>query len=84
VVTRILDLDLDFFLRGVEHWRAAGSGRLDACDYPPWSNQDAVAFLRDRCKLVDPLPGFVVENHATCSISGAAPSTLAGSCGRCQ
>lgn len=62
-MTRILDLDLDFFLEEAAHWRDAGSGRLDPEDYPPWSRDDALAFLRDRCKLTDPLPGFVVENH---------------------
>jgi UPF0489 domain len=62
-MTRVLDLDLDFFLEGVQHWRPAGSGRLDAADFPPWSSEDALAFLEDRCKLDGRLPGFVVENH---------------------
>jgi hypothetical protein len=62
-MTRILDLDLDFFLHGAAHWRDAGSGRLDAEDYPPWSNDEAIGFLHDRCRLADPRPGFVVENH---------------------
>jgi hypothetical protein len=62
-MTRILDLDLDFFLHGTANWRAAGSGRLDAEDYPPWTRDEALTFLRDQCHLTDPLPGFVVENH---------------------
>jgi hypothetical protein len=62
-VTRILDLDLDFFVHGVATWRAVGSGRLEAADFPPWPVEDALSFLRDRCKLSDPLPGYVVENH---------------------
>jgi hypothetical protein len=62
-MTRILDLDLDFFLHGTAHWRDAGSGRLDAEEYPPWSREDALAFLEDRCRLSDPLAGFAVENH---------------------
>ena len=37
--------------------------RLDSDEYPPWSRDEALAFLHDRCKLTDPLPGFVVENH---------------------
>jgi hypothetical protein len=60
---RVLDLDLDFFLDGVANWRDVGAGRLDAADYPPWSRDEAFAFLEDRCKLTGPLPGFVVENH---------------------
>jgi hypothetical protein len=60
---RILDLDLDFFLEGAANWRSAGEGRLDAVEYPPWPREEALAFLQDRCKLTDPLPGFVVENH---------------------
>jgi len=62
-MTRILDLDLDFFVEGSANWRSAGSGRLDAAEYPPWPRDDALAFLRERCKLGDPSPGFVVENH---------------------
>lgn len=62
-MTRILDVDLDFFLHGVAHWRQAGSGRLDAADYPPWTREDALAFLEERCNLRTPLPGIVVENH---------------------
>jgi hypothetical protein len=62
-VTRVLDIDLDFFLHGTAHWRAAESGRLDSVEYPPWSRDEALAFLHDRCKLTDPLPGLVVENH---------------------
>jgi hypothetical protein len=62
-MTRVLDLNLDFFLHGVEYWRGVGGGRLDAADYPPWSREDAFAFLEDRCELAGPLPGFVVENH---------------------
>jgi hypothetical protein len=62
-MTRILDLDLDFFVRGVAIWKAVGSGRLDADDYPPWSADDTFAFLHDRCGLTDPLPGFAVDGH---------------------
>lgn len=62
-MTRILDLDLDFFFHKAAHWRDAGSGRLDAEAYPPWSNKEAIDFLHDHCCLAAPRPGFVVENH---------------------
>lgn len=62
-MTRVLDLDLDFFLDGTAHGRPVGSGRLDPAKFRPWSTDDALAFLTDRCKLTDSLPGFVVENH---------------------
>jgi hypothetical protein len=60
---RILDIDLDFFVNGTANWRPVGSGRLDADEYPPWSTEEAFTFLRDGCKLTDPIPGWVVENH---------------------
>jgi hypothetical protein len=62
-VQRILDLDLDFFVRGVAHWRAQDAARLDAEEYPPWTVRESVDFLRSRCGLTGPLPGAVVENH---------------------
>ncbi len=58
---RVLDIDLDFFQHGTEHW--AGEGRLDAADYPPWAIDEVVTFLRGRCQLDGPLPGSVVEYH---------------------
>jgi hypothetical protein len=36
---------------------------LEATEYPPWSRDNAFAFLEDRCKLSERLPGFVVEHH---------------------
>lgn len=62
-VQRVLDLDLDFFLDGVEHWLSPGLGRLDNDDFAPWPLDDALSFLRDRCGLTRPLPGFAVERH---------------------
>ena len=59
---RILDIDLDFFLDGVAHWRSSSDGRLDD-EYRPWETDAALTFLRDQCGLADPLPGFVVEHH---------------------
>lgn len=60
---RILDLDLDFFVHGVAHWRPEDGGRLDGEEFPAWDVEEALAFLEERCLLAAPLPGFVVENH---------------------
>ena len=60
---RVLDLDLDFFVHDVAHWCSREDGRLDDEEFPPWSLDDTLGFLRDRCGLVGPQPGFVVEHH---------------------
>lgn len=62
-MTRILDIDLDFFVHDVAHWRTHDDNRLDPEEFPPWSIEDALNFLRDRCLLTEPLPGIVVERH---------------------
>lgn len=62
-LTRVLDLDLDFFVYGAASWRAHDDDRLDSEEYPPWAINEALAFLRDRCLLTGPLPGMVVERH---------------------
>lgn len=61
---RLLDLDLDFFVHGVAHWRGREHDRLDPDEYPAWSVDDAIAFLRGQCGLSGPLPGVTVEHHA--------------------
>jgi hypothetical protein len=61
---RILDLDLDFFVHGAEHFRSSRDTRLDAEDYPPWSMAEALRFLEESCGLKSKLPGIVVEHHA--------------------
>jgi hypothetical protein len=60
---QILDIDLDFFVHGVQHHVPSDGERLDDQHYPPWSLDEAMSFLRDRCGLTDRLPGFVVEHH---------------------
>ena len=60
---RVLDLDLDFFVEGVAHWRTSDGERLDGEEYPPWNLDQAFLFLKDQCKLDGSLPGSVVENH---------------------
>jgi hypothetical protein len=62
-VHRVLDLDLDFFVWDVAHWRAEAAGRLDAADYPPWTVEESMEFLQERCGLRGALPGVAVENH---------------------
>ena len=61
-VTRVLDVDLDFFVHGAAHWRGREHGRLPGDEYPPWPVEEAVNFLVQRCRLRGSLPGFVVEN----------------------
>jgi len=62
-VQRVLDLDLDFFLDGVAHFRGFDEDRLDDEEFPTWEIPEVVSFLRDRCGVRDPLPGLAVENH---------------------
>lgn len=46
---RVLDLDLDFFVHGVAHFRDFHARRLDAHEFPAWDVDEALAFLRERC-----------------------------------
>jgi hypothetical protein len=62
-VQRVLDVDLDFFVHGVASFRDPEVGRLDGDEYPPWTTDAAMSFLRERCGLDGPLPGFAVERH---------------------
>lgn len=59
----MLDIDLDFFIYGVAHDRDRTHGRLDPDEYPAWSMAETLDFLRSRCGLTVPLPGFIVEHH---------------------
>jgi hypothetical protein len=60
---RVLDLDLDFFLRDKAHFMDGSEGRLDPDEYPPWPLDLAMTFLTERCRLDEARPGFVVEQH---------------------
>lgn len=60
---RVLDLDLDFFVHGVEHYRDRDADRLHADEYPAWSLTETLDLLHSRCGLTGRLPGFVVEHH---------------------
>lgn len=64
LMQRVLDIDLDFFVEEVAHWRAYDDERLDTAEYPPWDMDVALAFLQDQCGLTVRLPGIVVERHA--------------------
>ena len=59
---RVLDLDLDFFVHGVEYMRESDGPRPSEW-VSPWSIDAAMSFLEDRCGLSTPLPGAVVEHH---------------------
>lgn len=59
---RVLDLDLDFFLEGVVHF-PPDSERRDPSECPPLPVGEVLSFLRERCRLDRPIPGFVVEHH---------------------
>lgn len=60
---RVLDLDLDAFVYGSEHWRGRDDPRLDAHAHPPWDLPKVLSFLESNCGLSGPLPGFAVEHH---------------------
>ena len=60
---RVLDIDLDFFVDPVVYHRTRGHGRPADADHAVWSTAAAVSFLRDRCLLDGPRPGFAVEHH---------------------
>jgi hypothetical protein len=58
---RVLNLDLDFFVHGVAHWKGHKIERLDPAEYPPWSVDDSLLFLETKCGLHRKLPGFAVD-----------------------
>lgn len=60
---RILDLDLDFFAHGAIHWPGEDAGRRDPDEVLPWTVEESIGFLHDRCGLSGPLPGAAVEHH---------------------
>jgi hypothetical protein len=60
---RVLDLDLDFFLRERGHWMDGSEERPNTEEYPPWPPDLVMTFLTQQCRLDRPRPGFVVEHH---------------------
>ncbi len=62
-MTRILDIDLDFFVHGAVHWAGQGDQRPDADYAPPWTPEETVGFLEKQCGLTGRLPGMVVTHH---------------------
>lgn len=54
---RVLDLDLDFFLRDKAHFMNGSEGRLDPDEYPAWPLDLAMTFLTERCGLDEARPG---------------------------
>jgi len=67
---RVLDIDPDFFVQGVAHFRWREKGRLDGKEFPPWSLDDVLRFLLDQCGLetgdggFSKVPGVAIEYHA--------------------
>ncbi|QAY67311.1 hypothetical protein ET464_13780 [Paenibacillus protaetiae] len=64
LVTRILDIDMDFFLSDIAHW-VDNSERLDSEQYVPWDEERFRVFLEERCRLNkdNPIKGRVIEHH---------------------
>lgn len=60
---RMLDLDLDFFVRPAAHWRSDDGDRLPEADYEVWSPDAAADFVRQRCLVTERLPGWAIEHH---------------------
>lgn len=62
-MTRVLDVDLDFFVQPVAHWVSDEGARLPEADYETISVDNALAYLRGPCRLAGRLPGWVIEHH---------------------
>jgi hypothetical protein len=62
LVQRVLDIDVDFFVEPVVHQPEPGT-RPDPATHSVWPVDDAVTFVRERCGVAGPLPGFVTQNH---------------------
>lgn len=60
---RVLDIDLDFFVRPAAHWVADDGQRLPEEGYEVWPSDEALAYLRNRCHVTDKLPGWAIEHH---------------------
>jgi hypothetical protein len=60
---RVLDIDLDFFVEPIAYNRKREHPRLEAGDHSVWPMARAMSFLRERCLLDGPRPGFAVEHH---------------------
>lgn len=63
-VLRVLDIDLDFFVEGVAHFRSRDDGRLSSDDYSAWPTGRVLRFLEEQCLVTEALPGISVEYHA--------------------
>ena len=61
---RILDLDLDFFVRPVHNWMPSEE-RLSESEYTCASPDEVEAFLEQQCGLskTDRIPGRLCEEH---------------------
>lgn len=48
---RVLDLDLDFFLDYIAHWKIEDGSRLSDTEYIPWTEEEVRGFLENQCRL---------------------------------
>ncbi|TRW25355.1 hypothetical protein FMM05_08610 [Flavobacterium zepuense] len=62
---RILDIDLDFFLDEIAHFRKRNNQRLDKRRYVPWNSGQVECFLEKSLGLnkSNPIPGYLFTHH---------------------
>jgi hypothetical protein len=62
---KILDIDLDFFLDEIAHFRKRNNQRLNQKHYIPWNTGQVECFLEDKFGLRkdSPLPGVLFTHH---------------------
>lgn len=61
---RVLDIDMDFFLDEIAHWKT-DEERLNDEDYKPWKEEEFIRFLEDKCLLSkdNPIKGHIIKEH---------------------
>ena len=70
---RILDIDMDFFLNDVAHFKSFDSERLNDEDYKPWSIEAVRDYLENNCGLnkSNKVQGAIFKEHAAEQIEDA-------------
>lgn len=63
-MSRILDIDMDFFLNKIAIEKT-GDVRLDESDYVPWEEKDFRLFLEEKCNLSkeNKILGRIIKDH---------------------
>jgi len=61
----VLDIDLDFFQKGAEHFIAKSQNRSSDESIKPWSIKAVRDFLEHKCHLSkkNKIPGYIVDDH---------------------